>query len=106
MNRRSTGAGDTILCDQVREALESFQPEVIVLHAGGATLSGSDPIIMTAEQVVETALAAPEARVVAVHLESLDHCPVTRQGLREAADRAGIAAGRLLIPADGETVEL
>lgn len=99
-------AGDTILCDQVRAALETHRPDIVVVHAGGATLPGFPPIIMTVEDVIETALAAPEARVVAVHLESLDHCPVTRQGLRQEAERAGISADRLLIPADGERLEL
>lgn len=99
-------AGDTIWSEPVDQALTAFRPEVIVLHAGGATLPGFEPIIMTAEEVIRTAMAAPWATVVAVHMEALDHCTVTRRGLREAADRAGLAAERLLIPADGETISL
>jgi hypothetical protein len=37
-------------------------------------------------------------------LEALSHCPVRRDELREAAGKAGVG-GRLLIPADGETME-
>jgi hypothetical protein len=39
-----------------------------------------------------------------VHLEAVAHAPVTRSQLRSAGDLAGIAASRLRIPADGETV--
>ena len=44
--------------------------------------------------------------MIATHMEALDHATVSRQGLRRAADGAGIAATQLLIPADGETLHL
>ena len=99
-------AGDTIWSEPVEETLAAFEPGVVIVHAGGATLPGFEPIIMTAEDVVRTARAVPRATVIAVHMEALDHCPVTRQGLRETADRAGLAADRLLTPADGATIYL
>jgi hypothetical protein len=43
---------------------------------------------------------------VAIHLDSLDHGEVSRGDLRTQAKAAGIAAQRLLIPADSETLEL
>jgi hypothetical protein len=53
--------------------------------------------------VIETARAAPRATVVAVHLEALNHCPLSRTELRAAVDEAGVSA-RVLVPADGETL--
>ena len=50
------------------------------------------------------AAAAPAALLIAIHLEALDHCRLSRKALRAAADRAGISAERLLIPADGERI--
>jgi len=55
---------------------------------------------------LKVAQAAPDAVLVAVHLESLDHCPVSRKALRQSAEEAGIPPSRLLIPADGETIRL
>lgn len=43
--------------------------------------------------------------VVANHLEAISHCPVTRRELRAAAQRAGVG-DRLLVPEDGQTVDL
>jgi hypothetical protein len=50
--------------------------------------------------------AAPRSRVVAIHLDSLDHGEVSREDLRTLARAAGFPEERLLIPEDGETVEV
>jgi L-ascorbate metabolism protein UlaG (beta-lactamase superfamily) len=96
-------AGDTIWCDEVEDALAEHGPDVVVVNAGAARFLEGDPIIMDAADVIETARAAPRATVVAVHLEALNHCPLTRGALRAAVDEAGVG-GRVLIPADGETL--
>lgn len=67
---------------------------------------GDGPIVMDAGQTVEVCRIAPGSRVVAIHLDSLDHGEVSREDLRSAARAAGIADGRLLIPADGESLDL
>jgi len=56
-------------------------------------MQGSGPIIMDAEQTVSICLENPNARFVAVHLEALDHCPVTRAQLREQDRTSGISDG-------------
>jgi L-ascorbate metabolism protein UlaG (beta-lactamase superfamily) len=97
--------GDTVLCDEVRDVIERERPDVIVTHAGGATAAGTR-ILMDDAETVEVAQLAPDATVVAVHLEAVAHAPVTRAAMRATADAAGIGADRLVIPADGDTVTL
>jgi hypothetical protein len=41
--------------------------------------------------------------VVAVHLEALNHCLLSRAELRAAVDEAGVGE-RVVIPGDGETL--
>ncbi len=89
-------AGDTIWCEEVRTALEQHQPDDVVVNAGAAQLAEGDPITMTAGEVIETARFAPDARVVAVHMEAINHCLLTRAEL-EAAD----LVERVLVPVDG-----
>jgi L-ascorbate metabolism protein UlaG (beta-lactamase superfamily) len=96
-------AGDTIWCEEVEEALAEHQPDVVAVNAGGARFVEGDPIIMDADDVVETARAAPRATIVAVHLEALNHCLLSRAELRAAVDDAGVG-DRVVIPADGETI--
>lgn len=98
-------AGDTVLCDEVRDVISDAQPDVIVTHSGGARAGGTT-ILMDVDDTLEVARLAPDATVVAVHLEAVAHAPITRAGLRAAADAAGIDPTRVLIPADGETVTL
>jgi L-ascorbate metabolism protein UlaG (beta-lactamase superfamily) len=96
--------GDTIYYDDVKQTLSDFSPGVVVTNSGGAEFPGSGPIIMDAEQTVSLCSECPGAIVVATHLEALDHCTVTREGLRELARSSNIPDERLLIPKDGETL--
>jgi len=95
-------SGDTVLTPQVRDFVARRQPEVCLVPAGGARFDLGQEIIMDAGEVVQL-LRDCRGSVVANHLEALSHCPVTRQGLREAARAAGLA-DRLWVPADGETL--
>ena len=98
-------AGDTIWCDEVEEALLAHRPDVVVVNAGAARFLEGDPITMTAEDVARVCRAAPEARVIAVHMEAINHCLLTRNELAGALDEQGLAR-RVEIPADGEKLEV
>ncbi|MTI98833.1 MAG: MBL fold metallo-hydrolase [Marinobacter adhaerens] len=95
-------AGDTVWGSEVQEALQLFKPEITVLNAGHAVLEGLDdhPILMGKEAVKQVALAAPSTRIVAVHLEAINHCTLSRTELRSYLDDHGIG-DRVLIPEDG-----
>jgi L-ascorbate metabolism protein UlaG (beta-lactamase superfamily) len=103
-------AGDTVLCDEVMIAIERHKPDVIVTHSSGATWPISNgeqaKIVMDADQTVEVCRLAPESTVVAIHLDSLDHGTVGRADMRAIAAEAGISFEQLLIPEDGEMIEL
>lgn len=99
-------AGDTIWYEAIAEIIRSVQPNVIITHSSGAKFGDSAPIVMDAAQTIAVCQAAPQATIIAVHLESLDHGTVSRADLRAAAGNHGIPASRLLIPLDGETVNL
>jgi L-ascorbate metabolism protein UlaG (beta-lactamase superfamily) len=90
-------AGDTIWCDEVRNALELHNPRAIVLNASGARFNVGDPIVMDAEDV-RRVRAATDVPIAVVHLEAINHCIEPRSAYR------GIDGVR--VPADGETIEL
>lgn len=94
-------AGDTVWAAEVKSALEQFHPDVIVLNAGGARFLEGDPITMTAEDVIEVCRAAPAARVIAVHMEAINHCLLTRGDLEFQLEAARLA-DQVRTPADGE----
>ncbi len=96
-------AGDTVLYPPVLDQVAMIRPDVIVTHSCGAVWDG-DLIVMDAVQTVELCKAAPFATVIATHMEALDHATTSRADLRTAADAAGIAPLRLLIPNDGDEI--
>jgi L-ascorbate metabolism protein UlaG (beta-lactamase superfamily) len=98
-------AGDTIWCHEVEEALLAHRPDVVVVNAGAARFLEGDPITMTAEDVARVCHAAPEARVIAAHMEAINHCLLTRAELAGTLDEQGLA-DRVEIPADGEQLEI
>ena len=98
-------AGDTIWCEEVAAALDRHRPDVVVVNAGGARFLEGDPIVMTADDVVAVARHAPAARVVAVHLEAMNHCPQTRADLHQRLHEEGLTA-RVTVPEDGAEVPL
>ena len=95
--------GDSIWCAEVEAALDEQSPEVVVVNAGGARFLQGDHIVMDERDVITTARAIPTATIVAVHLEALNHCPVSRTGLRAHVEAAGLG-DRVRIPADGEAL--
>ena len=85
----------------MRDALDEYRPAVTVVNAGGARFAAGDPITMDEDDVVRVCRHAPETRVVAVHMEAINHCLTTRAALRERLEREGLA-GQASIPEDGE----
>jgi L-ascorbate metabolism protein UlaG (beta-lactamase superfamily) len=98
-------AGDTIWCDEVAAVLDAHRPGVVVVNAGAARFLEGDPIVMTADDVVTVARHAPDARVVAVHLEAINHCPLTRADLHQRLHDEDLT-DRVTVPEDGAEVPL
>lgn len=99
-------AGDTIFCNEVREAIESFKPEHIIVNAGSAQFLTGDPITMGIADLASVCAILPEhSKLSAVHMDTVNHCLLTRTKLR-----ATIADGKLpkiiQIPEDGEIIFL
>jgi L-ascorbate metabolism protein UlaG (beta-lactamase superfamily) len=90
-------AGDTIWCEAVERALEEHSPDVVVVNAGGARFVEGDPIVMTAEDVATVARHVLPAKVIAVHLEAINHC---------LEPRGAYADLPVSVPADGADVLL
>ncbi|QXI17902.1 MBL fold metallo-hydrolase [Pseudomonas hamedanensis] len=94
-------AGDTVWRKEVDQAIEKFHPQVIVLNAGKAKMSGYEgSIIMGEEDVLRATQVAKDAKIVAVHMDAINHMSLTRDELRSYVQKHGIES-RVDIPADG-----
>ena len=97
-------AGDTIWRPEVDQAIQTFKPDVIVLNTGNALMDGyKESIIMGKEDTYHATQKAPNAKIVAVHMDAINHMSVTRAQLAEYVEDKGIQ-NKVLIPIDGETL--
>jgi L-ascorbate metabolism protein UlaG (beta-lactamase superfamily) len=94
-------AGDTVWNEHVAAALETYEPDVVVLNCGDAQVPGLGPIIMDLDDLGQVVRAAPRAAIVASHLEAVNHCMLSRADLRAWLDEQGLRA-RVSVPEDGE----
>ena len=103
--RRLYVAGDTIWCDEVADALKKHTPDFIVVNAGAAQFLQGGPITMSGDDVVTVCGALPSAKVIAVHMDTVNHCLLKRTDLRKILEEKKLTK-RCIIPADGEVLLL
>lgn len=96
-------AGDTIWCDEVADALRRFLPKHVVVNAGAAQFLTGGPITMDAHDVAQVCKAAPEAEIIAVHMDAVNHCLLKRTDLKTFAEKEKL---NIRIPEDGEKIAL
>jgi L-ascorbate metabolism protein UlaG (beta-lactamase superfamily) len=98
-------AGDTIWCEEVQRALGELRPAVVVVNTGAAQFLEGGPITMSADDVIASCQAAKGARIVAVHMEAINHCLLTRADLAFQLEAARVEE-QVEIPGDGEWVRI
>lgn len=93
-------SSDTIYTDDVKKVLNNYKPEISVAAAGSAQFDIFKPLLMTVDDVIAFTKDAP-GKVIANHLEAVNHCPTTRKGLRKRLTTEGLQ-DKTWIPEDGE----
>jgi L-ascorbate metabolism protein UlaG (beta-lactamase superfamily) len=100
--------GDAIWTEDIKRNIKKFKPDYIVVNSGGALIKGYEntPIIMNEMQTMALIGESGKAKVIAVHMDALDHCRTTRKSLSEKAAELHIGKDKLIIPQDGEVIAL
>ncbi|KAG0011338.1 hypothetical protein BGZ82_003046, partial [Podila clonocystis] len=98
-------AGDTVWDSEVDQTLAKFNPDVVILNTGDARLTGfDDSIIMGKDDTLHAHRAAPNATIIAVHMDAINRTVLTREELREYVQQKNIQ-DRVLIPDDDEILK-
>ena len=110
--------GDTVWYEAIQNNISKYNPDLIVCHAGGNRFTpetnifpdihfeqDTESIVMDKAQTIAVCKFAPQSKVLANHMEVIDHGTVTRADLRAFAADQQISTEQLFIPADGETLE-
>jgi L-ascorbate metabolism protein UlaG (beta-lactamase superfamily) len=95
-------SSDTVYTPDVHKVLTEWQPAMAVVAAGSAQLDIFQPLLMHMDDIMKFVKNAPH-KVLANHLEAVNHCPTTRVALRQTL-LANQLADKVFIPADGESI--
>ncbi len=97
-------SGDTVYTRDVEKVLLELKPDVSIVACGSASLDLGAPILMPLQEILTFVRRAP-GKVIANHLDALNHCPTTRAALKNALESNGWLS-KVSIPLDGETIVL
>jgi L-ascorbate metabolism protein UlaG (beta-lactamase superfamily) len=95
-------SADTVYTDDVHKVLTQLKPEVSVVASGTAQLDIFQPLLMRMDDILKFVKNAPN-QVIANHLEAVNHCPTTRQQLKNEVSKIGLS-DKVFIPNDGESI--
>ena len=95
-------SGDTVFTDDVKHALMEMKPDISVMASGSARMDVGQAILMPVDELVAFVRHAP-GKVIANHLEALNHCPTTRIQLNAILEENNLIT-KTMIPEDGEMI--
>jgi len=96
-------AGDTVWYDAVQELIDSQKPEIVVVNAGDNQFLQGGSLVMGKDDVYEEVVkAVPNAKIIAVHMETVNHWTLYIEELRYFINEKGISSN-VLVPIDGES---
>ncbi|SFO96741.1 MBL fold metallo-hydrolase [Salibacterium halotolerans] len=98
-------AGDTVWNEYVKEEINKHQPDVIVVNGGDNQFNEGGSLVMGKEDIYEVYQSAPDAYIISVHMEAVNHWTLSRQELKDYAEEKSFAS-RLAVPDDGQTYSL
>lgn len=97
-------SSDTIYTDSVDKVLHKYKPEISVLACGTAQFDFFSQLIMNFEDILKFVKNSP-GKVIANHMESINHCPLTRKELKIILTKNKLI-DKVFIPEDGEKMDL
>ncbi|GAA5521262.1 MBL fold metallo-hydrolase [Aliifodinibius salicampi] len=97
-------SSDTIFTNGVNQVLTEYGPDVSVVACGSAQFDIFRPLLMNMDEIIQFVRQSP-GKVIANHLEAINHCPTTRKQLRNMLEEEKLQ-DKVFIPNDGESIEL
>jgi L-ascorbate metabolism protein UlaG (beta-lactamase superfamily) len=95
-------SSDTIYTVDVDKVLREYKPDISVVAAGSAQFDIFKQLLMTVDDIVKFVENAPN-KVIANHMEAVNHCPTTREKLRSILKEKNLLH-KTYIPEDGELI--
>ncbi|MBB6217766.1 hypothetical protein HNQ80_003889 [Anaerosolibacter carboniphilus] len=101
--------GDTIFYEKIKATLNKYKPDIIIAFGGSAQFAQGDPITLTPEDILNIHYSVPQAKIICVHMDAINHCRTTKDNLKEFLSSTlenSENCNSFLIPDDGEIIEI
>ena len=96
--------GDTVWNEEVEFALNRYKPEIIVMNTGYAQVEGNpDGIIMGKADVAKARQVAPQADIITVHMDAVNHAAVTSDEMRKFVKENKLS--KVAVPNESEVLK-
>ncbi|MGG1247696.1 MBL fold metallo-hydrolase [Bacillus spizizenii] len=95
-------AGDTVWYEAIQEVIDTHNPDIIVVNGGDNQILELGSLIMGKDDIYEVHKAAPNAKIISVHMEAVNHWTLSREELKSFIEEKGISS-HVLVPDDGES---
>ena len=96
-------SSDTIYTNAVDIVLHQYKPDINVLACGAAQFDIFSNLIMNTDDILKF-IKNSSGKVIANHLESINHCPLTRETLKALLIKHDLIKD-VFIPEDGGIIE-
>ena len=96
-------AGDTVFFGGVADVLNTHRPDAVAVNCCAATVP-LGRLIMDLGDLERVCALCPDAPVLAVHMDNVNHAMLTRADVRAFAKEKGLA--NVVVPEDGEVIEI
>jgi len=97
-------SSDTIYTPDVDTVLKTYKPDISVLATGAAQFDLFRQLIMNVDDILRF-IKNSGGKVIANHMEAINHCPITRVKLKEILTENNLMQ-HVLIPIDGEMMDM
>lgn len=98
-------AGDTVWCEDVKNAIDQYRPQNIIVAGGAATFAFGNPVTMTFVDIKELSAYTPESEILVTHLEAISPCQEDRGFINDAV-KSNNLQNKCFVLNDGEIIEL
>lgn len=95
-------AGDTVWYAAVQETIDTHKPDIIIVNGGDNQFLEGGSLVMGKEDIFEVYKAAPNAKIISVHMEAVNHWTLSRDELKSFINEKGISS-KVSVPEDGES---
>ncbi|MEB7783757.1 MBL fold metallo-hydrolase [Mammaliicoccus sciuri] len=95
-------AGDTVWYSEIKNIINKYKPEVIIVNGGDNQTYESSSLIMNEFDIYQVAKESPNSKIIVVHMEAVNHWNLSRNTLKQFLHEKELE-NQVFIPDDGES---